>query len=129
MQPFQFDLKTEVVFGPGQERQTADLIKKYGGTRVLVVYGGGSCVKSGLLQRICGQLDAAGLTYETFGGAQPNPRLSHARLGVRKALEMQADFLLAIGGGSTIDTAKAIAIGAANPETDLLPLPLVTATV
>ena len=119
MQPFQFDLRTEVVFGPRQERQTADLVKKYGGSRVLVVYGGGSCVRSGLLQRICSQLDAAGLTYETFGGARPNPRLSHARQGVQTAVKMQADFLLAIGGGSTIDTAKAIAIGAANPGTDL----------
>ena len=119
MQPFEFYLKTEVVFGAGKEDQVARLVQKHGGSRILVVYGGGSCVRSGLLDRICGQLTNAGLTVETFGGAQPNPRLAHARNGVKKALEMQADLILAIGGGSSIDTAKAIAIGAAAPETDI----------
>ena len=119
MQPFEFYLKTEVVFGAGKEDQVARLVQKHGGSRVLVVYGGGSCVRSGLLDRICGQLADAGLTVETFGGAQPNPRLAHARNGVKKALEMQSNLILAIGGGSSIDTAKAIAIGAADPETDI----------
>ena len=119
MQPFQYYMKTEVVFGPGQECMTASLVQKHGGTRVLVVYGGGSCVRSGLLGRICSQLEQAGVVYETFGGVQPNPRLSHARRGVQQAIAMQADLILAIGGGSSIDTAKAIAIGAANPQTDI----------
>ena len=119
MQPFEFYLKTEVVFGAGKEDQVARLVQKHGGSRVLVVYGGGSCVRSGLLDRICGQLTDAGLSWETFGGVQPNPRLAHARNGVKKAVEMQADLILAIGGGSSIDTAKAIAIGAAAPEIDL----------
>ena len=119
MQPFQYYMKTEVVFGPGKEDQIAKLVQKHGGHRVLVVYGGGSCVRSGLLARTCSRLEAAGLVYETFGGAQPNPRLEHAREGVRRALAMRADLILALGGGSSIDTAKAIAIGAADPQTDL----------
>jgi len=119
LQPFEFYLKTEVVFGAGKEDQTARLVKKHGGSRVLVVYGGGSCVRSGLLDRICRQLTDAGLIWDTFGGVQPNPRLAHARNGVKKAVEMQADLILAIGGGSSIDTAKAIAIGAAAPEINL----------
>lgn len=119
MQPFQFYLKTEVIFGAGCETRTAELAKKHGGSRILVVYGGGSAVRSGLLDRLCRQLSDAGLVWKTFGGAQPNPRLSHARLGVQEALEFGADLILAVGGGSTIDTAKAIAIGAANPDTDI----------
>ena len=119
MQPFEFYLKTEVVFGPGTEARTAQLVRKHGGHRVLVVYGGGSCVRSGLLDRICRQLTEEGLTYETFGGVQPNPRLAHAEKGVKKAVGLQADLILAIGGGSTIDTAKAIAIGACQPEAAL----------
>ena len=117
MQPFQYYMKTEVVFGPGQERMTASLVQKHGGSRVLVVYGGGSCVRSGLLDRICKQLEQAGLVYETFGGVQPNPRLAHARIGVERARAMDADLILAVGGGSSIDTAKAIALGKAHPGT------------
>ncbi len=119
MRPFQYELKTEVIFGAGSEDQTARLVRRHGGHRCLVVFGGGSARRSGLLDRIGSQLEAAGIFYETFGGAQPNPRLAHARDGVRKALAMGADLILAVGGGSVIDTAKAIAHGAANPETDI----------
>ena len=119
MQAFQYWLKTEICFGAGSEAKTAELVRKHGGTRILVVYGGGSCVRSGLLDRICRQLQEKGLTYETFGGVQPNPRLAHAETGVQKALAMDADLILAVGGGSVIDTAKAIAHGKANPETPL----------
>ena len=119
MRAFQYYMKTEVVFGPGKERETADLVCKHGGSRCLVVYGGGSVVRSGLLDRICSSLKAAGVVCETFGGVQPNPRLAHARLGVEKAIAMDADFILAVGGGSVIDTAKAIAHGKANPDTDI----------
>ena len=119
MRAFQYYMKTEVVFGAGTEAQTAELVRKHGGSRVLVVYGGGSCVRSGLLDRICSQLTEAGITFETFGGVQPNPRLSHARAGVARAQAMSADLILAVGGGSVIDTAKGIAHGVANPETDI----------
>ena len=119
MRAFQYYVKTEVVFGAGAESQTAALVKKHGGSQCLVVYGGGSAVRSGLLDRICGQLQEAGIAYETFGGVQPNPRLDHARKGVAQSIAMGADFLLAVGGGSVIDTAKGIAHGTANPETDI----------
>ena len=119
MESFNYHVPTEVCFGPGSENQTAALVQKYGGSRVLVVYGGQSARKSGLLGRITQQLADAGITYAPFGGAQPNPRLSHAREGVAQALALGADLILAVGGGSVIDTAKAIAHGAANPGTDL----------
>jgi alcohol dehydrogenase YqhD (iron-dependent ADH family) len=119
MQSFTFYSPTEVVFGRGAELKTVEEVKKFGGTRALVVYGGGSVVRSGLLGRIEKQLEDAGISYGELGGVQPNPRLSLARAGVEKALEMKADMLLAVGGGSAIDTAKAIALGAFDPSTDI----------
>ena len=119
MRNFTWKIPTEVVFGRDTERQAGALVRKYGGSRVLVVYGGGSAVRSGLLDRICGALTAEGLYCRTFGGVQPNPRLEKAREGVKLAIGEGIDFLLAVGGGSVIDTAKAIAHGTANPETDI----------
>ena len=118
MQSFEYHCPTEIVFGREAEKKTAEEIKKYGGSRVFVVYGGGSAVKSGLLARLESQLTGAGLAFKAMGGVQPNPRLSLAREGVRQAIAFGADFLLGVGGGSVIDTAKAIAHGTANPETD-----------
>ena len=119
MRNFTWKIPTEVVFGRDTERQAGTLVRKYGGSRVLVVYGGGSAVRSGLLDRICASLADAGLYCRTFGGVQPNPRLDKAREGVKLAIGEGIDFLLAVGGGSVIDTAKAIAHGTANPETDI----------
>jgi len=119
MQAFTFYSPTRVVFGEHTEGQVGGLITAAGASRVLVVYGGQSAVKSGLLDRITASLEGAGLAYDTLGGVQPNPVLSLARRGVEQALSFGADFLLAVGGGSVIDTAKAIADGAANPEDDL----------
>ena len=119
MHSFTFYSPTEVVFGPDTELQAAELVQKYGGSRVFVVYGGGSVQRSGLLERVTKVLTDAGLAVECYGGAKPNPTLEHARDGVRKAIGFGADLVLAIGGGSAIDTGKAIAHGAANPEQDI----------
>lgn len=119
MHSFAYCVPTEVVFGDNATDQTAALVCAHGGTHVLVVYGGGSAIKSGLLEKITAELESNSIVFETFGGVQPNPTLAHARLGVEKAKAMKADFILAIGGGSVIDTAKAIAHGAANPDVDI----------
>ena len=119
MQGFTYYTPTEIVFGPGVESQTAEMVKKHGGTKTIVVYGEGSVVKSGLLDKIVAQLAEKGIEYLKYGGATPNPHLSFARGGVKAALDFGADFVLAIGGGSAIDAAKAIAHGTKNPETDI----------
>ena len=90
-----------------------------GRKRVFIVYGGGSVKKSGLLAQVEEALEKEGLAYEEFGGVKPNPRMAYAQEGVEKAIEFGADFLLAVGGGSSIDTAKAIAHGVANPDWSL----------
>ena len=119
MQSFQYYIKTDVVFGEGSVSRAAELVKKHGGSRVLVVYGGGSAKRSGLLDQVFALLDEALIPYDSIGGVQPNPRVELAREGVKRAVEFRADLILAVGGGSVIDTAKAIAHGAANPETDI----------
>ena len=119
MQAFEFYSPTKIIFGPGTEQQVGTQAAAWGASKVLVVYGGQSAVKSGLLDRVLASLQQCGLAYETLGGVHPNPRLSLVREGLNKALDFGADFLLAVGGGSVIDTAKAIADGAANPELDI----------
>ena len=118
MNNFVFYAPTEVVFGRNTEDQTGSLAAKYG-NRALLVYGKESVVRSGLLNRVCASLEKAGVGYALFGGAQPNPTLAHAEEGVRKAVDFGADLIIGIGGGSAIDTAKAIAHGAANPDVSL----------
>ncbi len=119
MQNFIQYAPTEVVFGKGTEMEAGAEVAKWGGSRVLLVYGGGSAKKSGLISRVEKSLTEAGIYWEEFGGAKPNPTMAHAILGVEQALRIGADFILAVGGGSTIDTAKAIAHGTANPEVSL----------
>ncbi|MCL2570802.1 MAG: iron-containing alcohol dehydrogenase [Defluviitaleaceae bacterium] len=119
MQSFIQYTPTEIVFGPGVESQTAQLVKKHGGTKVLVVYGTGSIEKSGLLGKITDQLASEGIPHLMHGGATPNPHLSFARAGVKAAIAFGVDFILAIGGGSAIDAAKAVAHGTKNPEIDI----------
>lgn len=119
MQNFMYYSPTEIMFGKDTELKTAAEIKKWGGTKVLIVYGGGSVVRSGLLKRVEDGLQAEGLDYVLLGGVQPNPRLSFAEKGVEIAVQENVDFILAVGGGSVIDTAKGIAHGAARPECKL----------
>ena len=119
MQSFTQYTPTEIVFGRGVQKEAGKLAKKWGGSRVLLVYGGGSAVRSGLLQEIKEELKREGIACEELGGVQPNPRLALAREGVEKAIAFQADLILAVGGGSVIDTAKAVAVGAYVPGTDI----------
>ena len=116
---FEFYSPTRILFGQGTELQVGERIRELSGSRVLVVCGGRSAAASGLLDRVLDSLARAGLSSRVLSGVRPNPRLSLAREGVKLAREFGADFLLAVGGGSAIDTAKAVADGAANPETDL----------
>ncbi len=111
---FNFQMKTEIVFGKGTEEQVGKLIKKYGGTKVMFVYGGGSIKRSGLYDRVVASLNAEGLPFIEPPGVKPNPLRSLAEAGLKRAAEEGVDFLLGVGGGSAIDTAKAIALGLAN---------------
>ena len=111
---FKYYTPTKVVFGKNTESKVADLIQEFGGTKVLVHYGGGSVVRSGLLQRVTDTLDAAGIKYIVLGGAVPNPHLSLVYEGIELCKKENVDFLLAVGGGSAIDSAKAIGYGVAN---------------
>lgn len=119
MQNFVYWVPTEVIFGKDAELQTAGAIKKFGGNRIFIVYGGGSVVRSGLLSRIEEELKKANLEYKALGGVQPNPRLGFAKKAIEEAKAFEADFILAVGAGSVIDTAKAVAHGVANPNKEL----------
>jgi alcohol dehydrogenase YqhD (iron-dependent ADH family) len=116
MRAFAYYCPTEVLFGPEAEMKTAHAAQRHGGSRVLVVYGGESAKKSGLLERVCDTFSDAGLAYGLFGGVRPNPRLSYVLKGVQAARELRADLILGVGGGSVLDAAKAIAHGTANPD-------------
>ena len=111
MKDFNYYAPTEVVFGEQSEEQVAQLVKKYGGTKVLVHYGGQSAVKSGLLDKVCGLLQEAGIAFVKLGGVVPNPRLSLAQKGIDICRQEGIDFILAVGGGSVIDSGKCIAYG------------------
>ena len=111
MKDFKFYAPTEVVFGENSEEQVARLIKKYGGTKVLVHYGGKSAERSGLLDKVCKQLQDEGIQFVKLGGVVPNPRLSLAKQGIELCRREGIDFILAVGGGSVIDSSKCIAYG------------------
>lgn len=111
MQNFIFKSPTEFIFGKEAENQTGSYLKKYGAKKVLVLYGGKSAKASGLLDRVTKSISEAGIEYTEMGGVQPNPVLSKVREGIELCRKEQIDFLLAVGGGSVIDTMKAIGIG------------------
>lgn len=116
---FTYYSPTEVVFGTGTHKETGNYIRKYQGSKVLVVYGSGHAVKSGLIEEVTESLKNVGVEYELLGGVVPNPHLSKVYEGIEVGKRIEADFLLAVGGGSVIDTAKAIAYGLAEPEKDV----------
>ena len=111
---FKYFTPTKVLFGKNTEDKVADLIQEFGGKKVLIHYGGGSVIRSGLMQRVTDKLDATGISYVKLGGAVPNPRLSLVYEGIELCKKEGVDFLLAVGGGSAIDSAKAIGYGLMN---------------
>lgn len=115
MNNFQYYAPTKVVFGKDVVSQTADLIREFGGKKVLIHYGGGSVVRSGLLDRVRQLLTEAGIPFILLGGAVPNPHLQLVYEGIELCRREQVDFILAVGGGSAIDSAKAMGYGVANP--------------
>lgn len=111
MKDFNYNVQTEIVFGEQSEEQVAQLVRNYGGSKVLVHYGGQSAVRSGLLDKVCSLLTDAGIPYVQLGGVVPNPRLSKVNEGIALCRTEGVDFILAVGGGSVIDSSKAIALG------------------
>ena len=110
---------TKVAFGKGSVERVGELMKQFGGTRVLIHYGGQSAVRSGVLDRVKKLLDEAGIFHVELGGVVPNPHLAKVREGIELSKANDVDFLLAVGGGSVIDSCKAIAYGLAEPEHDV----------
>lgn len=111
---FIYNTPTKVVFGRGAEAQAGAELKARGATRVLLHFGGGSVRRSGLLDKVEASLREAGLSYVELGGVAPNPKLSLVREGIETCKREKVDFVLAVGGGSVIDSAKAIAHGYAE---------------
>lgn len=111
MVDFKYYAPTYVAFGKDSESKTGALVKKYGGTKVLLHYGGQSAIRSGLLESVKLSLEEAGVAYVELGGVVPNPRVSLVRKGIEVCRAEGVDFLLAVGGGSVIDSCKAISSG------------------
>ena len=121
MDNFIYSIPTTAFFGKGQINILGDTIKAYGGSKVLLAYGGGSIKKNGIYEAILGQFDKAGLPFAELSGIKPNPRVESVEEGIGIYLENGCDFILAVGGGSTLDACKAIAAGVKydGPVTDL----------
>ena len=114
MKQFTYFTPTKVVFGKDTELQTGRLVREHGGTKVLIHYGSGSAVRSGLIGRIRKSLEQEGISFVELGGVKPNPRLSLVREGIELCRREGVDFILAVGGGSVIDSSKAIGYGLVN---------------
>ena len=111
MNNFVFHTPTKIIFGRGGENQVGEEILAFGGSNVLIVYGGESAKKSGLLDRVEASVQKAGLKYSFWAGIKPNPLFSQIKEGIRLAKEKKVDFILAVGGGSVMDAAKAVSVG------------------
>lgn len=114
MQDFEYYTPTHVVFGKHAVERVGELITGQNGKKVLIHYGGGSAKRSGLLDRVTDALEQFGISYVMLGGVVPNPRLGLVREGIALCKREGVDFILAVGGGSVIDSSKAIAYGIAN---------------
>lgn len=119
MNNFEFYTPTRMIFGRGTHLQVGKIVKEYGFKKVLVHFGGASAKKTGLLDAVCSALEAEGIGYVQLGGVQANPTLSMAKKGIELCLAEKVDFVLAVGGGSVIDSAKCIADGAGSPGADV----------
>lgn len=113
MENFNFYSPTFFAFGKDREKDCGELVKRFGGRKVLIHYGGGSAVRSGLLDRVKASLSKSGLNFIELGGVMPNPRSGLVYKGIELCKKENIDFILAVGGGSTIDSSKAIAAGVA----------------
>ncbi len=114
MENFNYYTPTQIVFGKKSEEKVGKLVEKAGCKKVLIHYGSGSVIKTGLLDRVIASLDEKGIAYVLLGGVVPNPRLSLVYQGIELCKKEQVDFILAVGGGSVIDSSKAIGYGVAN---------------
>ncbi len=118
MNNFEYYVPTKVIFGRDTQKNVGAVIKEYGFHKIMVHYGGGSVKKSGLLDQVTASLKEHGIEYVLFGGVQPNPTLTLAKEGMELCRREEVDFILAVGGGSVIDSAKCIADGVPNPDVD-----------
>ena len=119
MQNFDFYTPTRMIFGKDTQKQVGKIVKEYGFKKVLVHFGGASAQKSGLLDQVTDALEAEGIAYVTLGGVQANPTLAMAKEGIELCKKEGVDMILAVGGGSVIDSSKCIADGVGNPDTDV----------
>lgn len=115
MENFTFQSPTEFIFGRDTQKKTGETLARYGASKVMIVYGSDRIKKSGLLPGIEDSLTQAGIPFVEFGGIQPNPTAESVYAGIAVAVEQGVDFILAVGGGSPIDAAKGIALGAVYP--------------
>ena len=111
MNDFSFYSPTKFVFGRGAETKVGSLVRAFGGTKALLHFGGGSVKRNGVYDAVVRSLEAEGIGYVALGGVQPNPRSGLVREGIALCRREAVDFVLAVGGGSVIDAAKALAFG------------------
>ena len=119
MRSFEYFTPTRVSFGKDTHLQAGTAVKELGCKKVLIHYGSHSAIENGLINAISRSLSDEGIDFVTLGGVIPNPRLSKVREGIQLCQQENVDFILAVGGGSVIDSSKAIGYGVANPETDV----------
>lgn len=119
MNNFTYFAPTKIEFGLGAQKKVGKLLKEFGAKKVLIHFGGQSAKKSGLIEEVETLLKSEGIEYVEFGGVKPNPRLCDVYRGAEICKNENIDFLLAVGGGSVIDSAKAIALAIANPDCDV----------